>query len=75
MDISIDIRYDVGRIEYNLVLMAAYEAGLSWGGWFNDPDPIHFYVDPTGGDREKRAALVERVQKEYNSAKEFCKCK
>jgi hypothetical protein len=34
------------------VLEAAKEAGLSWGGYFSKPDPIHFYSDP-GTDRRR----------------------
>ena len=28
------------------ILEAAKDAGLSWGGHFSKPDPVHFYSDP-----------------------------
>lgn len=34
------------------VLDAAKAAGLSWGGDFSKPDPVHFYSDP-GTDRRQ----------------------
>ena len=34
------------------VLQAAKDAGLSWGGDFSKPDPVHFYSDP-GTDRRQ----------------------
>jgi hypothetical protein len=34
------------------VLEAAKDAGLSWGGDFSKPDPVHFYSDP-GTDRRQ----------------------
>jgi len=33
-----------------IIRNAAAGAGLSWGGNFTTPDPVHFYFDP-GGNR------------------------
>ena len=41
----------VGRTQ-TAILEAAKDAGLSWGGDFSKPDPVHFYSDP-GTDRRQ----------------------
>jgi hypothetical protein len=44
----------------------AKKYGLRWGGDFkHNSDAPHFYLEPFGGDLEKRAAAVEAAQQEF----------
>jgi len=50
---GVDISWQgVNKTDANKVLEAAKAAGLSWGGDFSKPDPVHFYPDP-GADRRQ----------------------
>ena len=46
--------------EKDKVKTSAREAGLSWGGDFGTPDPVHFYHDP--GNRDE---LIRKSQEEH----------
>lgn len=43
---------DMDAQTHGVVLDAAKNASLSWGGNFSKPDPVHFYSDP-GTDRRQ----------------------
>ena len=43
---------DMDAPTHTAILEAAKDAGLSWGGDFSKPDPVHFYSDP-GTDRRQ----------------------
>ena len=48
--LAVDVQYGgLPTAQQQVIRDAAAEAGLSWGGRFNDPG--HFYLDP-GGDRQ-----------------------
>lgn len=50
---GVDISWKgVDKAAAGKVLEAAKAAGLSWGGDFSKPDPVHFYSDP-GTDRRQ----------------------
>lgn len=49
------------------ILAAAEDAGLSWGGDFKKSDPVHFYVDPTGGKLTPRKDLIKQAQDDYRN--------
>lgn len=46
-----------------LVVDAAAHAGLSWGGDFNKPDPVHFYMNPEGS----RPDAIRDAQSTYKN--------
>ena len=48
-----------------LTLELARKHGLSWGGNFRKPDPVHFYVDPFGSLAD-RAAAIRAAPQEYD---------
>ena len=49
------------------ILDAADAVGLSWGGNFSKPDTVHFFIDPTGGNKKLRKQLIKQAQKEYGA--------
>jgi RHS repeat-associated protein len=52
------------------VLQNAGTSGLSWGGNFTRPDPVHFYNDPGN-----RTQYIQAAQKDYqNGSASACKC-
>jgi hypothetical protein len=58
---AVDINWSsLNCTQRNIVLQNAINAGLSWGGRFSSPDPVHFYRDP--GNREQ---LIQEAQREY----------
>ena len=57
---GVDIHwYGLGTAAQNKVVDAAKAAGLSWGGDYSKPDPVHFYSDP-GTDRR---ALIDNFSR------------
>ena len=59
---AIDINWSqVPSNMQSTVVQAAASAGLSWGGNFNTPDPVHFYVNPAG----TRANAISDAQTTY----------
>jgi RHS repeat-associated protein len=45
--LAIDINWNgIAAQDRDWVLWAAEQAGLSWGGTFTPPDPVHFYQNP-----------------------------
>lgn len=56
--------------DQSIVLQNADAAGLSWGGNFSSPDPVHFYNDPGN-----RTQYIQAAQKDYqNGSASACKC-
>ena len=52
------------------VIANASANGISWGGNFNHPDPVHFYIDP--GNRTQH---INDAQKDYNNGNvQECPC-
>jgi RHS repeat-associated protein len=49
------------------ILDAADASGLSWGGNFSKPDRVHFYKDPTGGNKKLRKKLIKQAQDDYSN--------
>lgn len=49
---GVDIANPMAGRTQSAILEAAKDAGLSWGGHFSKPDPVHFYSDP-GTDRRQ----------------------
>lgn len=56
-----------------LIRDAAAAAGLSWGGNFSKPDVVHFYEDPTGGNKKRRQQLIDDATSVYESGS-ACTC-
>ncbi len=52
----------------------AAAAGISWGGNFSTPDPVHFYNEVPGG-RGNRSKYIADAQKDAASGAADCGCK
>ncbi len=60
---AIDINWkSYKNSQQSLILDAARDAGLSWGGRFKKYDPVHFYFDPGN-----RSAIIPTAQERYRS--------
>jgi RHS repeat-associated protein len=71
---AIDINYRTRSAQDRAsIRKAAAVAGLSWGGTFTKPDDVHFFIDPTGGNKKKRLKLIEQAQEQYESG-DICGC-
>jgi RHS repeat-associated protein len=58
---AIDINWgSYNSSQRSLILDAARDAGLSWGGAFKKYDPVHFYYDPGN-----RSTLIPAAQQQY----------
>ena len=65
---AIDVNFgDYSSDVQDDILEAASAAGLSWGGDFSKRDPVHFYTDPTGGNKKLRKKLIKQAQDDYNN--------
>ncbi len=59
---AIDINFSVlPESQQQVILDAADQAGINWGGDFNRPDPPHFYLEPTGG----RDEAIQNATQDY----------
>lgn len=56
------------------VVSNAKAAGLSWGGDFNTPDPVHFFVEVPGGIGQ-RSAAINAAQSERSNTLVLPDCK
>jgi hypothetical protein len=66
---AVDIRWGLlSQQQKAVVRQNAINVGLSWGGNFNNPDPVHFYFDP--GNRSHR---IKQAQEEYQQGVN-CEC-
>jgi len=48
----------------DVVVQYARKAGLSWGGNFSKPDPVHFYIEVPGG-RGNRSKYIGEAQRDF----------
>jgi RHS repeat-associated protein len=69
---AVDVHWRTGLTpaQQTIVRDNAAAAGLSWGGNFRTPDPVHFYVDP--GNRSQR---IQDAQRRYHDGRaDACTC-
>lgn len=60
---AVDVNFSTLPPEHReIVLRAAQDAGLQWGGDFRRPDPPHFYVEPP----VERRRAIENATSDYN---------
>jgi RHS repeat-associated protein len=71
---AIDVNYrKYSSDQQELIRDAATSAGLDWGGNFTKPDDVHFYDDPTNGDKKARKKLIDDATIVYESGSS-CTC-
>jgi hypothetical protein len=59
---AVDINWrEIPADQRQNVVDAAVNAGLSWGGNFRRPDPVHFFSNPTGS----RENAIQDAQRKY----------
>jgi uncharacterized protein RhaS with RHS repeats len=68
---AVDINWSrLNAQQRDTVVANASASGLSWGGNFRAPDPVHFFSDPGN-----RAALIQDAQARYADGRaDDCSC-
>lgn len=62
---AVDVDWsEIPESKRKTVVENAKAAGLSWGGKFRDPDPVHFYKEVPGG-RGNRPIYIEQAQEAF----------